>query len=703
MKLTQVTKIYHNKHSDVIALDNVSIEIAHTGITAIIGPSGCGKTTLLYILSGHDKNFTGHRDVDGHIEMIEQDIQLFEAMSVIDNLRMVNSNFDEINKYLSLFQMSEHQNKKIKKLSLGQKKRVQFIRALLNHPDYLLCDEITAALDYENIQIVMNVLKKISQKISVIIVTHDISLVERFADHIIKMGKGCLDNTDINENLPSYIPQSFQPAIKSYKQHVLLILRIVKSRIWEQSFFAIIFFMLCVSIFSFNIFSSFNQTVEAKDKWRTGENIITSQPNAGNDVYKPISEDEFFIEESSTVYHYYDLYNDDDIKMVKDNIEDIIGYDCGWNVDIYSQSGTWLPYISEYEAWNLLQSAKQETKETGQELSPFEQMLENHFQNKNIEDIKNSKELLTDMTNLELINEQTEVYSDSGMLRLEKLDDTRFYQIFDGKDLPLQYGRWMLNDQEMVVPYSVAEKLAKTRGYPSVQDLIGSEFTFSLLKRENRTAQSQEYAACTFTLTGITYYGNENQNYFFVREGVWDHIRSDFYDFQDHVNYQYLDFIVDDQKDSYKVAQEVDQLLESKESHFVSKAGHQIVEEDYQNLYIILIFTGTLCISIISTLFILHIIFKNRESKETHILLHYGYRCYFLKCIQISIIFLLIGFIQLVFLPLICQLFNAFASSLGFQYMIDNDIKRYMLSWISSFLIVLLIEWIFLKFQSQVR
>ena len=703
MKLSQVTKVYHNKHSDVIALDKVSIDITHIGITAIIGPSGCGKTTLLYILGGRDCDFTGQREVQGHIEIVEQEIQLFESMSVIDNLKIVNNNLDEISKLLTLFKMNEHKNKNVKKLSLGQKKRVQFMRALLNHPDYLLCDEVTAALDYDNIQIVMNVLKKISKKISVIIVTHDISLVERFADHIIRMGKSQIESIDIDKKIPSYIPTPYKKNIPSFKQHLHCIEKMMKSRIWEQFLLITIVFMLCISIFSLGIFNSFNQTIDAKDKWRIGENIITPQPNEGNDVYKPISDDEYVYKESSTVYHYYDLYNDDDIRMVKDNINDVIGYDCGWNIEIFSQTGTWLPYISEYDAWNILQSAKQEAKETGQELSQFEKNLESYFKDKDLEDIKNSKKLFTDMTNLDLINEQTEVYTSSGMLALERLSNTKFFQIFDGKELPLQYGTWMKKDNEMVVPYNVALELAEIRDCYSVQDLIGMEFTFSLLKRKSRFDISEPYDVCTFQLTGISYYGNEDQNYFFVKEGVWDRIRSDFYEFEDHVNYQYIDFIVDDQKDSNKVANEIDQLLESKESHFVTKSGNQIVEEDYQNLYVILIFVGALCISIIATLFIIHIILKNREEKETRILLHYGYKCYLIKFIQIGFIFLLVGSIQLIFLPQICQSLNTFASSLGFQYVIDNDIKRYLTAWISSFFMILLIEFIFLKIQRNVR
>ena len=130
-------------------------------VYGIIGPSGSGKTTLLHILSGQDMDFEGERSVDGTIEIIEQDIMLFEAMSVQDNLRMVADNIEEITHLLKRFKMTNHAREKVKKLSIGQKKRVQLMRSLLNRPDYLLCDEPTAALDHDNAEIVMQMLKEI--------------------------------------------------------------------------------------------------------------------------------------------------------------------------------------------------------------------------------------------------------------------------------------------------------------------------------------------------------------------------------------------------------------------------------------------------------------------------------------------------------------------------------------------------------------
>lgn len=121
MKLTNISKTYHNKHSVVIALKSLNLEIKQIGITAIIGPSGCGKTTLLHILSGREKDFEGERIVQGSIEVIEQDIMLFEKMSVLDNLKIISDDTKETERLLTHFQMEEHKEKKVKNLSIGQK------------------------------------------------------------------------------------------------------------------------------------------------------------------------------------------------------------------------------------------------------------------------------------------------------------------------------------------------------------------------------------------------------------------------------------------------------------------------------------------------------------------------------------------------------------------------------------------------------
>ena len=88
---------------------------------------------------------------------------LFESLSVFDNLTLVAST-NKVIHILKEFQMLNYKDKIVKQLSNGQKKRVQIMRSLLVEPDILLCDEPTAALDYENSQFVLEMLSVISQK-----------------------------------------------------------------------------------------------------------------------------------------------------------------------------------------------------------------------------------------------------------------------------------------------------------------------------------------------------------------------------------------------------------------------------------------------------------------------------------------------------------------------------------------------------------
>ena len=162
-----------------------------------VGQSGCGKTSLLHIISGKDNDFTGHIERDGKIEVVEQDILLMESMKVIDNLLIVNNNRQLIDEWLEKFHMKEFVHQKVKKLSVGQKKRIQIIRSLLVESDYLICDEPTASLDYENAEIIMEILQTISQDKSVIIVTHEVALIEKYADRIITMKKGKVVNDKV--------------------------------------------------------------------------------------------------------------------------------------------------------------------------------------------------------------------------------------------------------------------------------------------------------------------------------------------------------------------------------------------------------------------------------------------------------------------------------------------------------------------------
>lgn len=709
MRLKAISKTYHNKHSDVLALNQLSLEITHSGITAIVGPSGCGKTTLLHILSGQDTDFEGERSADGRIEVIEQDIMLFEAMSVQDNLRMVSDNAEEIEHLIKQFHMTDYARKKVKKLSIGQKKRVQIMRSLLNHPDYLLCDEPTAALDHENAEIVMQMLKEVSNHICVIIVTHDIDLVERYADQIIIMKKGEIERTEIQHEKEIFVPEVRPVIKKSLKNHGFIFVKTLCSRVSEQLFYFILVFVLCLSVFGASLFDSVDQTVDVRERWRTGDNILTPRPNEGNNVFRdPINSGAPEELEYPTGSFYYDLYSDDDVQLVKDNIPEVIGYRCGWNIHLYSQFGTWLPRIYYDQIVDLVKQADVEVAETGRSYTDFELYMKGALESMTEEERKNPDQFyITDSRNQKKINNQITVYSDDSYLVFDPVSSsdtkTSLYQIFNGRELPVRYGRWMEQDHEIVVPYNVAQKIQRKEQMLSVEEVLGITCFVSMPKHTSSSFAGEDEIldVTTFTIVGITYYGSDTENQVFLREGVWDKLSAEFYGFQDDVNYQYIDFIVADQAESDKTAKEIDELLDSTESHFVTKSSSASVEEDYQNTTVFYAFIVNICVAMVAILIISHLVIRKRERKEVALLKWYGYHPLLITLVRVLFIFLIVGIIQVLFLPTISETLNQFASSLGFDSMLNQDVSRYLVSSGISLLIVLLIELAFQRKQKR--
>lgn len=699
MKLKDISKTYHNKHSDVLALNHVSLEIERTGIVAIVGSSGCGKTTLLHILSGQDTNFEGERIVDGTVEVIEQEIMLFEAMNVQDNLRMICDDKQKIDCLLTKFQMREFSGKKVKKLSVGQKKRVQVMRSILRNPDYLLCDEPTAALDHDNAEIVMQMLQQVSKNICVIVVTHDIDLVKQYADQVITMQKGYIEKMETLHTRSSFTPKAHTVQKKAISDHLFLFGRLIKSRIGEQLLSLVLVFVLCLSVFGSFLFNSVNQTVDGREKWRTGGNILTPQPNQGNNVFRD-SNDRNAVEELEypTGSFYYDLYSDEDVQLVKDNIPEVIGYRCGWNVHLYSQYGTWIPRIYYNQAVDLIQKADAEIAETGRSYTELESYLKNRLESISEEEKNSDQFYVIDYTNQNKINNQTSVLREDDSLLFDPLltedANIHLYQIFDDCELPVQYGKWMETDNEIVVPYNVAAKIQQIENMASPEEVLGITCSVTLPKRSgnNFSGVYESQTIATFTIVGIAYYGNDTEDQIFLREGVWNKLRAQFYGFQDDVNYQYIEFIIDTQADTEQVAKKLNELLDSTESHFVTKSASASVREDYQNAALFHIFIVSICVIMAVLLIISHLITRKRERKELLLIRWYGYHPFLIMLWKVAAIFLAVGVIQILSLPYISTILNQFASSLGFDSMLSQDISRYLFSWGISLLLVFLIE-----------
>ena len=170
----------------VKVLNNVNLTFKKGTITAILGGSGIGKTTLLNVLS----NLTSF---DGEIIGISSVSYAFQNPTLIPNLTvkeniLIASNVDEseLDYALNKVDILPLKDKKASNLSVGEKQRVNFLRALLNKSELLLIDETFSSLDIKSKLACEKLLKEYVSKgnLTAIVVTHDIGLALSLADEI---------------------------------------------------------------------------------------------------------------------------------------------------------------------------------------------------------------------------------------------------------------------------------------------------------------------------------------------------------------------------------------------------------------------------------------------------------------------------------------------------------------------------------------
>ena len=161
-------------------LNDFNYSFADTGIYVIKGESGVGKTTLLRIVAGLDKNYTGRVIISQPgISMCFQEYRLFDSITAIENVTEVSfknptqSDVEYVRSLFSRLNLSdEDANLYPSELSGGMKQRVAFIRAVAKPAPVLILDEPTKEVDPENAAIMREIISEESKKRLVIMVTH---------------------------------------------------------------------------------------------------------------------------------------------------------------------------------------------------------------------------------------------------------------------------------------------------------------------------------------------------------------------------------------------------------------------------------------------------------------------------------------------------------------------------------------------------
>jgi spermidine/putrescine transport system ATP-binding protein len=218
VRLDTVTK----RFDDVVAVDELSLEIPRGSFFALLGPSGCGKTTTLRMIGGFEDPtegviYLGDRDVTGlppyrrDVNTVFQSYALFPHLSIFENVafglrrRGIKGNDlrAQVTKILELVQLSGFERRKPRQLSGGQQQRVALARALVNSPRVLLLDEPLGALDLKLRKEMQLFIKALQHDLGItfIHVTHDQEEAMTMADSIAVMNAGHIEQLGSPDDL----------------------------------------------------------------------------------------------------------------------------------------------------------------------------------------------------------------------------------------------------------------------------------------------------------------------------------------------------------------------------------------------------------------------------------------------------------------------------------------------------------------------
>ena len=218
LEVEQLVKSYDGEHR---VLNEISFSLQRGEVVVFIGPSGCGKSTFLRCLNKLEPIDSGNiyfngsiitgdkeksekkvHEIRQKIGMVFQSYELFPNKTILENIMLsprivqkrkkeeVKEEAEQLLKRVGLFDKKDNYPRQ---LSGGQKQRVAIVRSLIMHPEILLLDEITAALDPEMVREVLQVVLELAKEgMTMVIVTHEMEFAKAVADRIVFLDGGVI-------------------------------------------------------------------------------------------------------------------------------------------------------------------------------------------------------------------------------------------------------------------------------------------------------------------------------------------------------------------------------------------------------------------------------------------------------------------------------------------------------------------------------
>ena len=199
MSLLEMKNI-RKSFNGVEVLKDISLTVEKGEVLGIIGPSGSGKSTLLRCATNLETPDDGEIHYEGTFGLVFQNFNLFPHYSVMKNItdapikvqkRKKEEVYAEARELLKKMGLADKENAYPYQLSGGQQQRVSIARALAMKPDILFFDEPTSALDPELTGEILKVIKDLAaEKMTMVIVTHEMNFAKNVSDHVIFMDNG---------------------------------------------------------------------------------------------------------------------------------------------------------------------------------------------------------------------------------------------------------------------------------------------------------------------------------------------------------------------------------------------------------------------------------------------------------------------------------------------------------------------------------